>query len=47
MTNPLVEALRDLEPFSREWFEARETLFAEDRDAYRQWLEDASGPPKQ
>jgi hypothetical protein len=38
--NPLVEELRDLEPFSPEWREARDRLHAEDPGAYRRWLDD-------
>ena len=40
MANPLVEALRDLEPCSPEWSEVRDRLADEDPDAYRQWLDD-------
>lgn len=40
MNNPLIERLRDLEPFSREWVEARDDLAENDREAYRQWLHD-------
>ena len=40
MANPLIEALRDLEPYSPAWWDARDRLRAEDPAAYSQWLDD-------
>ena len=40
VTNPWVKRLRDLEPYSVAWLKARDELFANDRPAYRRWLDD-------
>jgi hypothetical protein len=40
MSNPWIERLRDLEPYSPAWVVARDELAENDRDAYRQWLHD-------
>jgi hypothetical protein len=40
MSDHSLDRLRDLEPYSAEWFAMRDRFADEDPDAYARWLDD-------